>query len=1109
MKSDRPAQPWKWVVLAVAAGIILVATLLVQQHYRHSLDRFERLSHLGKRALETGQPGEALANFKRAAELNPNHPDALFNVALALFQSGQFEQAIRQARLATERDHNHAAAWYIMGLAHLRLGQAEQAVQALTQAHNIDVTVGPVQFQLGLAYEAWGKGEEAINEWQTLVQFEPEHPAAHYRLSLALRRAGRTAEADAALAEHQKVLARQGTQGANPAILEQCKYVLARVPFQAQPPDRQGVRVVFRDVTDSHLEGAPRYGPPLGVIDFAQNGHNHLVAAEGTNGFRLLTNANGLFRPVSPLMPSVPGGRAGQCLVADLNNDGVPDALFLGDQGVRLFRFTTNGAMTDATLFAGLNRLTAVRGALVDLDYRGNLDLITVNPGGQGVRLMRNLGNMYFSESTATSGLPATLPGASQVVIEDWNNDDLQDVLVCAEGRPPQLFLKQRGGPLIPTNGPAAWPAASRVAVGDLNNDLAPDLVLAGQDKVFLAFHGRPQPQTLPVAGMAIAIIRLVDFDNDGWLDLILGGAGVRAWRNLGPAGFKDVTSSLGLAPLAGFAVEDLAAADFDNDGDTDLLLAGRGGLKLLSNEGGNSNLMLKVQLAGRRSNASGLGIRLELASGGLRLARRVQSLPVEIGVGRHSPLEYLNARWFNTSPSYVDVKVDPKTPLQLEELAIQEGSCPYLYAWDGHRVRFVTDILGAAPLGLPVAPGRYVEADTEEIAWIGGPDAFAPRGDHYELRITEELREVLYLDDARLLVVDHPHGTEVHPTSKLRPAKPYPPASLMLLHHRQPLLRATRSDGRDVTGLLQEIDGRMASPVALRAPQLRGHAEPHHYLLDFGRLDTTRPLVLAMTGWLRLGGGMANIAASQFPDLPFPFPVLEAETANGRWHKVPVVVGAPSGKTKTILVELAGALPEGAGRLRLSMGYELHWDRLALFEKADSSLARTVALQPVSAHLRWRGFSETADLPWDQPITPLYDRVRPTTALDLLPSGWCTRYGEVTELVTARDNALVLVNGGDELTLRFPSSAVPPLSAGLRRAFFLHACGWDKDSDFHVRHGTTIAPLPWHGMDDQRYGDEPRPALTNDAWMTRYNTRWVGPRFLARQPSLSGGSPR
>ena len=101
-----------------------------------------------------------------------------------------------------------------------------------------------------------------------------------------------------------------------------------------------------------------------------------------------------------------------------------------------------------------------------------------------------------------------------------------------------------------------------------------------------------------------------------------------------------------------------------------------------------------------------------------------------------------------------------------------------------------------------------------------------------------------------------------------------------MTLHRRQPLRRAVNHEGADVTAALQTADRVMVSPTKLRTKQLRGLAEPHSVTLDFGPLDPARPLVLALTGWLRFGGGMANIGAAHTPDLPFPFPTLETEAA-------------------------------------------------------------------------------------------------------------------------------------------------------------------------------------------------------------------------------------
>ncbi|HEY0549519.1 MAG TPA: hypothetical protein VGF13_07950, partial [Verrucomicrobiae bacterium] len=262
----------------------------------------------------------------------------------------------------------------------------------------------------------------------------------------------------------------------------------------------------------------------------------------------------------------------------------------------------------------------------------------------------------------------------------------------------------------------------------------------------------------------------------------------------------------------------------------------------------------------------------------------------------------------------------------------------------------------------------------------------------------------------------------------------------------------------------------------------------------------------------------MANIAASSYPDFPFPFPTFETEV-NGKWQRVDVELGAPSGRAKTIVVDLSGKLPSAARRLRVTAAFEIHWDRIALFERAGEMETKVMRLAPTRTDLHRRGYSEMVEVgrgvltapPWTSApngavrtprptlLVPDYTRVSPTPLWRLMPSGWATRYGEVDELTASRDNAFAIIAAGDELTLEFAAAQPPPKPAETQRDFFLSVSGWDKDSDFHVKTGTTIEPLPWHGLNDQTYGTTPRPAFTNDAWIQKYNTRWVGERVLSR----------
>jgi hypothetical protein len=861
------------------------------------------------------------------------------------------------------------------------------------------------------------------------------------------------------------------------------------------------VAVRFVDITARAFgTNVSRWRGPVAVLDYNHDDRNSLFVAEGTNGFRLLANQGGAFTPLGEVLPADPGGAYRQVLVGDLNNDRFEDLVVLGEKTSLAFRLATNALIRDATAASGLKnlRLAGQHGGLLDLDFTGKLDLLAVASEGSGVRVLRNLGMMYYRDMTATSGVPANLNGLRQVAIDDWNNDDLLDVFVSRVGQRPLYLQKQRGGPLVPTELPPGQLAGTALALGDVNGDSRADLLVGAPDHVDLLLGGINQFLRLPMRVPGLTTLKLLDYDNDGWLDLIAAGDGVRVWRNLGDGKFADMTAKLGLDKLGAARVIDVVAADLDQDGDTDLVfdLAGQS-LQVWRNDGGNANAQLKVRLWGNRSNASGLGIRVEASAGPFRIHRTVSTLPVEIGVGRHTKIEALTTRWFDLPFSQIDVKPETNAAVLVPEPVLPTGSCPYLYVWDGQRFRFVSDFLCSAPVGLRVSDTVFAEADPLEYVWLGDAASVRPRDGEYVLQITEELREVLYLDEAKLVAVDHPPGTEVHTTGKFLPGKPFPPAQLWTLEKRRPLRQATRLDGSDVTESLTDLDGRMLSPARLRVPQLRGLAEPHGVVLDFGPLPTNQPLVLALTGWLRLGGGMANVAASHDPNLPFPFPRLEVEVGRDQWRPVEVMPGTPPGKTKTILVDLERRLPAGSERLRLTTAFEIHWDRIALFHRRRTGETRLSRVGPSRADLHWRGFSHFADLPWTFPLTPVYERVFQNAPWVITPMGWCTRYGAVDPLLEGRDNAMVLVNGGDELTLAFPADRLPPAPAGTVRDFFLEAVGWDKDADFHVELGWKVDPVPWHGMEDQRYGQETRPAFPSDALMARFNTRWVGQHTL------------
>ena len=114
-----------------------------------------------------------------------------------------------------------------------------------------------------------------------------------------------------------------------------------------------------------------------------------------------------------------------------------------------------------------------------------------------------------------------------------------------------------------------------------------------------------------------------------------------------------------------------------------------------------------------------------------------------------------------------------------------------------------------------------------------------------------------------------------------------------------------------------------------------------------------------------------ANIGASHDASLPFPFPTLEIMGPDGNWEPLEVVTGAPAGKTKTMIVDLADRLPYDACRIRCSMAFEIHWDRIQLMEAVDEANTLVHAVSPATSDLHWRGFSRYQEGPWTQPSPP------------------------------------------------------------------------------------------------------------------------------------------
>jgi tetratricopeptide (TPR) repeat protein len=1075
---------------------------------------FAAAMNRGKALLENRDGALAVAAFREAVEIAPDSPTALRNLARAYLLDRDMEPLASVLERARALEPESIATHYLTGLADSRLGRFEEAIAHLEEVARLDPHTAAVRFQLAHAYQGLGRHEEAREQLLETLKLDPFHAAAHYRLAGYARRAGDREALASRLRELERLRVLFGEQSRSAETLEACLYTLAETPAAAVAgADRRAGAwsdaVRFRDATREMLAAEMARVVAASVLEVDERGRYTLFTADADGAASLLVpDAGGALRRdaldlqlseavlASDRLVSLTGSfRAGdpEGRRAEATPQVGSDLLLLGDGGAQLLERVGPAAFEDVTASAGLSGARGNAARWVDYEHDGDLDLLVA--GETGLSLWQNGGDGRFEEVSHSVGIDESEP-AWDVAVGDLDNDVAVDLVAARGARATRVFDNQRAGHFAPQpEPPGPWPAARRVLVDDLDNDGHLDALLIGAERaqVVLGRGGeRPQIDLGGIEGHAAA---LIDLDNDGWLDLLVAGTAPGAepsgrlalWRNGGADGWLDVSAATGIAAVEVAIPRHVVAADLDGDGDSDLLLVTATGLRVLRNDGGDANGQLKVRLVGTKTNPSGIGTRVEVRAETFQAVRSISSAPIEIGLGARRKVDSVQTVWTNgVVENAIQVAVAAE-PLTIVERVVAAGSCPFLYAWDGQRFRFVTDILGNSPIGLSLRRGEFLPADPDELVQIGaGGDLVARDGD-YVLQVTDEMREVLYLDAARLVAADHLPEVEVHTTDQLQLA-PFRPSELWPVHAPRLARSAVGDDGIDRTRELRAIDGDFAPAGTPLPPPLRGMTHPLAIALDFGPLDDLRAPVLVLTGWLQYGDASTNIAASQNQSLTMIPITLEMEAADGTWHTVDATIGQPAGKTKTIAVDLTGELVPGTRRLRLISSFELRWDRIALFERLPESAVEIREVRPAAADLQWRGFSEIRQRAPRHPTTPDWDVVfeRPPWRTTL--EGWVTRYGDVLELVAEPDGALAILNGGDALELRFPASELPPPAPGHVRTFFFYSLGWDKDGDYNVVGGDRVAPLPVVAGAD---GD----------WRIRYNTRWVPKHWSAREP--------
>ena len=544
------------------------------------------------------------------------------------------------------------------------------------------------------------------------------------------------------------------------------------------------------------------------------------------------------------------------------------------------------------------------------------------------------------------------------------------------------------------------------------------------------------------------------------------------------------------------------AVGDYDNDGDLDLFYINtEGHLRALQNEGGNQNNWIQVRLEGitagnNKVNRDGIGSKLEVKVGDLYQLQYVTEQVSHFGLGAFDAADVVRVVWTNGVPQNV---VKPQAKQRILEKQVLKGSCPFLYVYDGEAYQFVTDLLWRAPLGLVTSMGFVAPDETKDFVKISGTQ-IQPKSGKYSIQITEELWETAYFDEVKLIAVDHPVGTDIFVNEQYTPP-PFAEFKVYSVAEKRFPTSAVDHHGKDVSEALKAFDYRYAVEHAPGAYQ--GVVEPHAIVLDLGDVPNDTPLTLFLGGWIFPTDTSINVALFQNPAINPRFPSVSVKNETGEWKTVMDMIGIPAGKNKTITIDLTGKFLSDDRRVRIETDMQIYWDTAFFTVGTQAVPMEVTTLNPDSANLHYRGFSEMYR---PNPHAPhLFDYQKVTKAAqwrDL--AGYYTRYGNVNPLLQEVDDMYVILNAGDEITVEFDAARLPELKSGWVRDFILYSDGWDKDGDINTLTSQTVEPLPFHGMSSYPYPDTEN--YPNDEAHQQYRREYNTRRVEHRLPPLPQG---
>ena len=405
--------------------------------------------------------------------------------------------------------------------------------------------------------------------------------------------------------------------------------------------------------------------------------------------------------------------------IADYNNDGFPDILITCVGQSRLFRNTGKGTFQDATKSAGLlNKLGFSTSAVwFDYDRDGLLDLFVCNYvrwtaehdvfcsldgknksyctpeayRGDTCWLFHNRGDGTFEDVTSTSGIFDTSSKSLGVAMLDFDQDGWPDLFVANDTQPNKLYRNQRNGTFkdvavemgLAFSNEGKARAGMGVDIADFDNSGKPGIVVTNFDNEMIGLYrldGKNFDDIALQSGVGSASRNTLGFgcvffdaNLDGLVDLVVANGHIddtvrnirgnvgyaqppQLFLNEGNSKFRDVAGEVGGGFADSKVGRGLAVADFDRDGDLDLLITTNNGpAYLYRNDQLAANRSVRLHLVGTKSNRDAIGAGVHLHCNGQVQTRLVRSgssylsqseLPLTFGLGKADSVERIVVDW-------------------------------------------------------------------------------------------------------------------------------------------------------------------------------------------------------------------------------------------------------------------------------------------------------------------------------------------------------------------------------------------------------------------------------------------------------------------------------